>query len=191
LPHLSPAARLRQLESEIKGDPVRAEGPGAAATDTVHMNAKTVQFDIPKSEWSEGPWQTEPDREDFEHAGFPCLALRNHHGFWCGYVGVPPGHPAYEQPYDSGQIEIEVHGGLTYAGQCDPPICHTPQPGESDDVWWLGFDCGHARDVIPTMLKFQRQMGFDRNYEIYRDLAYVKAEIRQLADQLRGLAQNS
>ena len=42
--------------------------------------------------WGQGPWDDEPDRVDFEHAGFPCLLLRNPRlGQWCGYVAVPPG----------------------------------------------------------------------------------------------------
>src|SRR5215510_304522 len=28
-------------------------------------------------------------------------------------------------------------------------ICHTPSPGEPDNVWWLGFDCCHLGDLYP------------------------------------------
>src|SRR5262252_4875039 len=135
----------------------------------------TKEFSIPKAEWGDGPWQTEVDREDFEHAGFPCLALRNHYGCWCGYVGVPAGHPAYQQAYTD--VNVEVHGGLTYAGECSPPICHIPKPDQSDDVWWLGFDCGHCFDLLPGFVAYERRVGFDLSKnEVYRDLAYVKAE---------------
>jgi hypothetical protein len=149
------------------------------------MNSNPVEPDIPKAEWGDGPWQQEPDREDFEFAGFPCLALRNYHGSWCGYVGVPPGHPAHGVPYDD--VDVNVHGGLTYSNRCQEPICHSPKPGESDDVWWLGFDCGHGFDFIPGLVAVLKTIGVDHySYgEVYRDLNYVKAEIRSLAEQLR------
>jgi len=39
-------------------------------------------------------WLDEPDREDFEHAGYKCLVLRHDElGHLCGYAAVPKGHP--------------------------------------------------------------------------------------------------
>lgn len=150
-----------------------------------------VEFNPPKSEWGDGPWNEEPDREDFEHAGFACLALRSHHGNWCGYVGVPPGHPAYGEKYDD--VNVDVHGGLSYGRKCDPPICHVPKPGESDDVWWLGFDCSHAWDLSPGVNATLRIHGIreePRDWEVYRNLEFVKGEIRSLAEQLAEMAQS-
>lgn len=81
-------------------------------------------------------------REEFRSPdGFACLIRRTNIGIWCGYVAVPPGHPWHGKHYDA--VDADVHGGLTYAEPCSGEICHVPQPGESDDVWWLGFDCGH------------------------------------------------
>src|SRR5438477_3224946 len=77
---------------------------------------------VPRSEWGPGPWQDEPDRVDFEHAGLPCLAHRGPSGQWCGYVGLPPTHPAYGQHYD--QVDVDAHGGLTYSDRCHGHICH-------------------------------------------------------------------
>lgn len=142
-----------------------------------------------------GPWQTEPDRVEFEHAGFPCLMVRNSLGFhWCGYVGVPPGHALHGMPYDKlwddedpstkgANDFVEVHGGLTYGEACAGAICHVPKPGEPDDVWWLGFDCAHCHDYAPGMGEF-RHFG-----AIYRDCAYVEAQVRRLAEQIAEAAQ--
>lgn len=71
-------------------------------------------------------------------------------GTLCGYVAVPPSHPWHGVPYDN--IDVSTHGGLTYSDSCDDdgPICHVPSPGESDEVWWVGFDCGHCYDVMPA-----------------------------------------
>lgn len=103
-----------------------------------------------KRNWRPGPWINEPDRVEWRHRGLPCLIVRNHTGALCGYVAVPPGHPAHGAGYDS--VNVDVHGGLTFANHCDTSeralICHTPEPGEPDDVWWLGFDCAHYGDYF-------------------------------------------
>lgn len=150
---------------------------------------------IDKSTWGAGPWTEEPDRAEWKHAGLPCLALRNRHGSWCGYVAVPPGHPLHGTDYDA--VDVDVHGGLTYAAKCDGHICHVPQPGEPDDVWWLGFDCGHAGDFIPGIAASLREIGFKEPYDhvaavgassffvdAYRTLDYVRTETNRLAEQL-------
>lgn len=135
------------------------------------------------------PWENEPDRAEFKHRGFACLALRGPADAWCGYVAVPPGHPAHGQHYD--QVDAHVHGGLTYSSACQGEICHIPEPGEPDDVWWLGFDCAHGGDVIPGFFKLREEKMPQLSSfcglsgEVYRDLEYVKGEIRSLAEQLR------
>jgi hypothetical protein len=115
-------------------------------------------------------WDNEPDRIEFESLGLPCLIVRNDFGgVLCGYVGVPEGHPWYHKNYEQikNDDQVFVHG-------------HTPKPGESDKVWWLGFDCGHAgdivpkkRDVLPSLYKFG----------VYRNIDYVKSECEKLALQ--------
>lgn len=144
---------------------------------------------IDKSTWGAGPWQQEPDRVEFEHAGFPCLLRRSPlGGHWCGYAAVPPGHPDHGLHYSD--VDVDVHGGLTYASACDGEICHVPKPGEPDDVYWFGFDCGHYLDILPAMEARDRLDGFERLfqeprvYRVYRDLAYAMSETKQLAEQL-------
>lgn len=134
----------------------------------------------------EGPWMTEPDREEWRHNGVPCLAVRGPMGAWCGYAATPPGHPWHGQSYDD--ITAEAHGGLTFSGPCQEGgnICHVPQEGEPADVFWFGFDCAHAGDAMPAvafpgMPVFRMPMFGD---SVYRDLAYVKAEVEALADQI-------
>jgi hypothetical protein len=159
------------------------------------MSEQAFELKIDKSTWPDGPWKNEPDREQWQHAGYACLAVRNHHGNWCGYVGVDSAHPLYGKSYDD--CDVEVHGGLTYAGKCDGPICHVPEPGMPDDVWWLGFDCAHAWDLVPGRLAFELETPALRKYaaitrceETYRDLAYVKASTEKLAEQLRAVVRD-
>lgn len=144
-----------------------------------------AEYKVDKSGWGDGPWQSEPDRVDFVHAGLACMAIRRGElGYWCGYVGVPREHPAYGKPYDD--VEVDFHAGLTYARACEDLICHVPQPGMPDDVWWLGGDFAHVGDIAPGMRAMERSlgMGFLRDWEVYRDLPYVRHEIEKLAEQL-------
>lgn len=151
--------------------------------------------------WGAGPWDSEPDRVDFEHAGFACLLHRGPMGQWCGYVGVPATHPAYAKPYSD--VDVDVHGGLTYANRCQGAICHVPKPGMSDDVWWLGFDCAHAGDFTPHTNKYhgaypwplkpydhaEAMAAVDRwEVEKYRTVEYVRTETERLAEQLAATA---
>jgi len=134
-----------------------------------------------KSKWSRGEWDNEPDRVDFIHAGFSCFILRNRTGNWCGYVGVPSTHSLYEKDYMELNVDILVHGGLTYADKCRDTICHIPQPGMPDDVWWFGFDTAHANDLTPYI-----PLHFDGME--YRNKDYAINETEKLAEQLERLA---
>jgi hypothetical protein len=98
---------------------------------------------------------------------------------------------AFKDDRENGKAAIDIvldaHGGITFADACqksdDPSkgICHLPEPGEPDNVWWFGFDCSHCDDLSPAYMT--RQSGL-RWYGEYRDINYVKAEIRGLAQQL-------
>lgn len=144
-----------------------------------------------------GPWDTEPDKVQWidEATDLDCLALRNRMGVWCGYVGLPPGHPLHGVTVN--EIDFDVHGGITFYGSlCQEEadeghgICHVPEPGRPADVWWIGFDCGHALDVCPAFVELESS--FPTNIRasggmfrtVYRDLDYVKAETASLARQL-------
>lgn len=154
-----------------------------------------------KQQWGEGPWLTEPDKVQWtdDATGYPCLIVRNRMGALCGYVGLSPGHPNYGAGYDD--VAVDVHGGLTYAAGCrgdveSESICHIPEPGQPDNVWWLGFDCAHYMDLSPQMAAMWKPGGAYHTAglaarlpristsETYRDVAYVRAECASLALQL-------
>ncbi len=131
-----------------------------------------------KSSWGPGAWHDEPDHVAFDHAGLSCILHRNHGGAWCGYAAVAPGHPVHGQDYND--INVDVHGGLTYADKCQGSICHVAKPGEPDDVWWFGFDCSHPGDYSPA---YDKPGCYDSDSR-YRDIGYVTAETKRLAEQL-------
>ena len=130
---------------------------------------------IDKSQWGKGEWQGEPDKKLWldESTGYPCRIVRHGDlGHLCGYVGVPPDHPAFENNYDD--VDVECHGGLTY-------------DNFSQRVWWLGFDCAHFRDISPgRALRFSAA----ESGASYKTLSYVESECRKLAKQLKELEQS-
>jgi len=122
-----------------------------------------------------GEWENEPDRLEFEHAGFKCLILRNSElKHLCGYVGLPKWHPYYGWDYD--EIDVDVHGGLTFSARGRGKRW-------KKGYWWIGFDCGHAGDLVPVVESFTQDAKWFRGL-IYRNIEYVKAELKHLAEQL-------
>lgn len=185
--------------------------------DLLHrMNGLQAWDNTPREEkltWGEGPWVDEPDKVQWvdTETNLDCLIVRNHSGVWCGYVGLPPGHRLHGVAYTEaeggdGQWWLDVHGGLTFSGACQDHedadlshgICHLPLPGRPADVWWLGFDCGHALDQMPAldarMRDYEKMTGVklpqlpalvgDPFRSVYRDLPYVQEQVTRLAEQL-------
>jgi hypothetical protein len=172
---------------------------------------------VDKQGWERGPWDDEPDKAVWvdQATGLDCMIVRNHSGSLCGYVGVPKGHRAYGRGYED--LNVVVHGGLTYAGPCQEPlapefesrahlrdhgICHIPPPGRPEDIWWFGFDTGHFRDYQPAMAFRLKEIAeshpeYDElrrssliavfDGEEYKTLSYVMAETTQLAEQIARL----
>lgn len=166
------------------------------------MTENVTHAPVDKSTWPDGPWMSEPDRIEWEHAGRPCLMVRHpRSGHWCGYAAVDPGHPLHGEDYDSQKFYVEpegeretwdtvasAHGGLTYCGVCRGDVCHVAKPGEPDDVWWFGFDCAHAGDLSPGYMEKYREWGLGlSDYETYKDAAYVQAETNELAEALAAV----
>ena len=146
---------------------------------------------VDKTNWKRGPWDDEPDKVQFVTAnGMPALVVRGPFGALCGYVGVSSNHPFFGKKWDD--IDVSVHGGITFTNKCDPHpeaekkgICHLVEEGEDDNIWWLGFDCGHSYDFCPAY----DLPGFGFYGQSYKNLAYVKREIENLSIQCASVAQ--
>lgn len=138
---------------------------------------------ILKMRWGPGPWREEPDRLEWWCQGMPCLVLRGGLGQLNGYVGVPVGHPWYEEA----EPGAEAHGGITWTGKDDETISWQGLGGPIDERWWVGFDCGHAWDIQPGLdAGLQTITGSSRPHmpgSVYRDLTYVHAQVEDLAIQ--------
>lgn len=147
---------------------------------------------VDREGWPPGPWDGEPDKLQWPDTatGLPCLAVRHpQYGHWCGYVGVPPGHPWYG--VDWSEPCVEVHGGLTFANRCQEGfdegrgVCHVA-PGEPEP-YWLGFDCAHAWDESP---QDAARWGINK-YGEYRTLDYVQQQCGSLAAQIAAAAEST
>lgn len=108
------------------------------------------------------------------HGNYVCRIQRNTMGSWCGYVGVPPGHPVHGLEYNAieEKYRLRVHGGLTFA-----ELVHN---WGKDRMYFLGFDCGHAFDV--SFVNIVMPLHYPDT--TYKDKNYVVAETNNLARQL-------
>jgi hypothetical protein len=144
-------------------------------------------YTVDKSEWEQGPWMDEPDKAQWidKDTGLDCLIVRGPMGALCGYVGVPETHRYFGKEYATALLNC--HGGPTFSDRCNPDedpatgICHTG-PVANPTVWWFGFDCAHAMDLMPGLPdQILNNFFADR---VYRDFAFVKKEVQSLANQL-------
>lgn len=142
--------------------------------------------------WGQGEWVAEPDEVNFDHADLQCKIIRmcvldgppeeDHHfgGYLNGYVKIPEGHPLYGKD-DMFSFDVDMHGGITHCG---------------DDLfegYWIGFDCAHSTDIVPSLEKLKEEYGlnnemtrrcdciFPRNY---KNIAFVMEECKSLAEQV-------
>jgi hypothetical protein len=106
----------------------------------------------------------------------------SHHQNW--------GHPA-----EIAMLEVKIE---EYA-KMGPPISDFPRrllvheqehAGEDSeyptktgqDIWWFGFDCAHAWDLVPGISGISQK-------GMYRDEEYVREELRKLAGQAAVVCQ--
>lgn len=168
---------------------------------------KISYYNRDKSKWGDGPWRTEPDKMQWqdEATGYACVITRSESGSLCGYVGVKPGHKLHgAYPDDGGKYYIHCHGGWNFASECQHypeghGVCHIPDKGEDDNLWWLGFDCSHSRDFVPYYDLLHNELfarmssgGEDPlsslfGKKTYRDLKYVQMEVASMAKQMKAL----
>lgn len=83
-----------------------------------------------------------------------------------GYVKLPEGHPWLGQDYDN--IDVEVHGGLTYANN-----------------EWIGFDYLHSGDMWPEQ---ENDRHFSRTFDPKWD---TRCTPEMVAEEARSLARKA
>ncbi len=153
-----------------------------------------------------GEWVEEPDEVEIEYLGYKARILRTlarepfpslarepftaqdayFGGHFCGYVRIPKDHPCCGKDY--ADIDIDSHYGLTFGDQLD-------------DGYWIGYDCAHSGDYVPTMEHLNRTIpeliaireryppppGFEEFHlfnPAYRNMQYCIDTCIEMIDQL-------
>lgn len=162
----------------------RIRGAGSLARSGAPPPRPQTQPNLTREEklerFGEGPWLDEPDYLDWMRRDLHCVLTRHAElGHFLGYVGVPETHPFFGKT--GARVEGIVHapGGITYSAGC--AYC---------GVWWFGFDCMHALDLVPAVQKaigsiFRPGMGGRlRELVTYKSFAFVRDAVDVLAVQL-------
>lgn len=140
-----------------------------------------------------GPWAGEADEIAWtDGTNYSCLVRRDGEGgHLCGHVGVGGDHPLFGFGLRALLgLDLVVHGGVKRAGACQAcepenvPVCRVRDG--LDDAWWIGFECDGPSDVLPNGSPDSRG-GAGTGERIYRDEAYVYAEVVSLARQLKDV----
>jgi hypothetical protein len=102
---------------------------------------------------------------------------------WNGYVRIPHTHPCFAQDYDD--VDVNVHGGLSYGHYQFPNHGHDYSEETDKNYYWFGFDTAHAWDRQPRIIiHFPSPWGKN---DVYRDKDYIIKEVTSLAKQLKDM----
>ena len=102
----------------------------------------------------------------------------------CGYVGLPKGNKYVGYDYDD--IDVDVHGGLTFAENS-----HNVDFALNDFPYYIGFDCAHSGDAedLETMKKYgditKERIGWSFGNGTPKSKDYVLKELYKLVNQLK------
>jgi hypothetical protein len=129
------------------------------------MNDMNHMINTPDRAEAVPEWELEPDEALFVSHGYWCEVKRHTDlGHLCGYVYMGAHHPLASV----GEPDLAVHGGITFNNGVK-----------------MGFDCGHAGDISPYI--HTRYSFSNPAYETYRNMHFVKEQLKNLAAQLRAV----
>lgn len=142
-----------------------------------------------------GEWVEEADTIEFEYLGYHAVVhrvfkrepyakeLAYFGGHLCGYVRIPNDHPYFKKK----DLDLDCHFGLTFE--------------EIHEEHWVGFDCAHSGDYVPSMehfrrtneemKKFKEMFPNPPGYEkfslfnpVYRNMEYCIENCKEMINQL-------
>jgi hypothetical protein len=168
----------------------------------MHYRATDLTPEMKLKHWGPGEWVDEADFCEFIHKGYHCMILRNaawdgHKkdilslGNLCGYITIPKDHPWYGVDFfKEGRPDVDVHGGITF------------NEGDDEGHFWIGFDCGHSGDVVPSNIEMKEKMReeiiskYGEKFGIclsnspifrksYKNINYVVNQLKSLVEQAK------
>jgi hypothetical protein len=129
------------------------------------------------------PWDREPWRQEFIYKGFHCMILKHLSlKHLCGYVAVPI--KTYNMLSKEKMFFVHVHGGITCSEIGNDTTF--PKSFDGSDMWWLGFDCAHIGDLVPSLYEIEHNYPYHDN-EKYKNSEYVRNELESMVDQIISL----
>ncbi len=170
------------------------------------------------------PWESEPNYAEWidSESGYNCVIVREVHDALCAFVCIERPHPFYgrrsngepgkntpvakdEQAARAAFRAMSVHGGIGY---CEPfldPSTLTSSIVANIGAWWVGFNCSHGGDFVPSYLEIIDTYPPDEDLSeadieslrqsilqdptpesAYRTFSYVEEQCRLLAQQLKA-----
>lgn len=148
-----------------------------------------------------GEWVEEADSVIFEYLGYEArverILVREPYakeeayfgGHLCGYVRISEDHPFFK----SKDVDIDAHGDITF--------------NEAHEEHWVGFDCAHSGDFVPSMEFFKKKRQAAGEFEsfpipeeyknhplfnpVYRNMQFCISECMHIIEQLNQIMANS
>ncbi len=139
------------------------------------------------------PWKDEPDFAYFtdQDTGLNYFILRNLDiGILCGYVIVTKEEIELLKPKIN---DFDVHWGVSFCDRLNLNYAKSilKHINVSGSVFAIGFDCGHAYDLLPfrfakefSFLHSKESFTFQSKKDIYKDIKFVQNECKKLAVQV-------
>jgi len=159
----------------------------------IENSVSTYTMDKKKLEFcGEGEWMTEPDNVCFIYREYICKIRRlfvlefnseekevYFGGYLCGYVRIPSEHHLHHKKFED--MKIDCHFGLTF--------------GEVSNGHWIGFDCAHLGDIVPSLEKWKENepiivqdiKKYKKDKKIkhtYKNIDFCKKQCKNIVDQL-------
>lgn len=123
----------------------------------------------------------EGDEDTFEYKGFKCGILRHTSmKHLCGYVFL--GSSKVDTDH------LKVHGGMTFEAEIGKNKFSESSHEifrnlfSEEEGWIIGFDCAHYMDMTPALVAARGM--YNPHEEVYRDMDFVRSELRDLVDQI-------
>ena len=110
--------------------------------------------------------------ETFDYKGYKCMIKNNSmYNTKLGHIVIPNNDKLYNAKWD--EIDINVHGGITFAGELD---------GE----FVIGFDCMHFFDLDMK----DNEEDAAKIFECNKTIDYVRQELKNAVEQIIEINNN-
>jgi len=108
------------------------------------------------------------------YKGLNCVVVlrKKRESYYCGYVGVPRGHPDWGKPYE--KVKVKVHSDLSFSefGRRQREDGTPEDIWVDENLWWFGFDAHNS-------------VGFDEQ----RHMIFEEASLEEVVSWTELLAQ--